>query len=231
MQSNELKDSPVGRLVPIVDGHRAFVPNSLPRSTELSPPLISQLDKASLAVGTLAGVGETLANPHLLIRPFVSREAVLSSRIEGTQATLGELLAAEAGAAVERSPADLREVGNYVVALEHGIGRLRTLPLSLRLVRELHEKLMHACAASPPHPVGSAAAKTGLVHPDPLWPAPPTSRHRPTSSWSISVLGKRFCTTRACRRSSTRRSSIHSSRRFTRSWMATDAWGDSCLRC
>ena len=78
-----------------------------------------------------------------MIRPFVRREAVLSSRIEGTQSTLGELLAAEAGAAVERSPADLREVGNYVVALEHGIARLRTLPLSLRLVRELHQKLMH----------------------------------------------------------------------------------------
>jgi len=81
-------------------------------------------------------------NPHVLIRPFVRREAVFSSRIEGTQSTLGELLAAEAGAAVERSPEDLREVGNYVVALEYGIERLRTLPLSLRLVRELHEKLM-----------------------------------------------------------------------------------------
>ena len=86
--------------------------------------------------------GPRLPNPHLLIRPFVRREAVLSSRIEGTQATLGELLAAEAGAAVERSPADLREVGNYVVALEYGVDRLASLPLSLRLVRELHEKLM-----------------------------------------------------------------------------------------
>jgi cell filamentation protein, protein adenylyltransferase len=72
----------------------------------------------------------------------VRREAVLSSRIEGTRATLGELLAAEAGAAVNRSPADLREVANYVVALEYGIKRLKKLPLSLRLVRELHEKLM-----------------------------------------------------------------------------------------
>lgn len=67
---------------------------------------------------------------------------MLSSRIEGTQATLGELLAAEAGAAVERSPDDLREVGNYVVALEHGLKRLPKLPLSLRLVRELHATLM-----------------------------------------------------------------------------------------
>ncbi|MGH9388650.1 MAG: Fic family protein, partial [Vicinamibacteria bacterium] len=83
-----------------------------------------------------------LSNPHLLIRPFVRREAVLSSKIEGTQATLGELLAAEAGAAVERSPADLREVANYVVALEFGVRRLEKLPLSLRLLREVHARLM-----------------------------------------------------------------------------------------
>ena len=83
-----------------------------------------------------------MPNPHVLIRPFVRKEAILSSRIEGTQATLGELLAAEAGAVVERSPADLREVSNYVAALEYGVERLGTLPLSLRLVRELHEQLM-----------------------------------------------------------------------------------------
>jgi Fic family protein len=76
------------------------------------------------------------------MRPFIRREAVLSSKIEGTQATLGELLAAEAGAAVERSPEDLREVGNYVAALEHGISLLKELPLCVRLVRELHVKLM-----------------------------------------------------------------------------------------
>jgi Fic family protein len=78
----------------------------------------------------------------LLIRPFIRLEAVLSSRIEGTQATLGELLASEAGAVVDRSPADLREVANYVVALERGMERLGGLPLSLRLARELHETLM-----------------------------------------------------------------------------------------
>ena len=83
-----------------------------------------------------------LPNPHLLMRPFVRREAVLSSRIEGTQAPLGELLAAEAGAVVDRSPDDLREVGNYVAALEHGLQRLPGLPLSLRMVKELHSVLM-----------------------------------------------------------------------------------------
>jgi Fic family protein len=78
----------------------------------------------------------------LLIRPFVRKEAVLSSRIEGTQATLGELLADEAGIAVDRAPDDLKEVRNYVVALEKGVSLLKELPLSLRLVRELHRILM-----------------------------------------------------------------------------------------
>jgi Fic family protein len=83
------------------------------------------------------------------MRPFIRREAVLSSRIEGTQATLGEILASEAGALATRSPLDLREVANYVVALEYGAKRLKSLPLSLRLVRELHAKLMNGVA--PPH--------------------------------------------------------------------------------
>jgi Fic family protein len=137
-----VKRQPHGRLIRCSGGYSAFVPEPLPPRIEWSAGLAAALSAADRAVGRLAGEGRRLPNPHLLIRPFVRREAVLSSRIEGTQATLGELLAAEAGAAVERSAADLREVGNYVVALEYGVARLRALPLSLRLVRELHEKLM-----------------------------------------------------------------------------------------
>lgn len=131
-----------GRSIRCAEGYIAFVPDPLPPEISWTPGLVRALSDADRTIGKLAGEGGRLSNPHLLIRPFVRREAVLSSRIEGTQATLGELLAAEAGADVERSPADLREVGNYVVALEYGIKRLKTLPLSLRLVRELHEKLM-----------------------------------------------------------------------------------------
>jgi len=125
-----------------LEGYRAFHPDPLPPDLTWTPPLASALADASLLLGKLAGEGRRLPNPHVLIRPFMRREAVLSSRIEGTQATLGELLAAEAGASVDRSPDDLREVGNYVTALEHGLKRLDSLPLSLRLVRELHERLM-----------------------------------------------------------------------------------------
>ncbi len=131
-----------GRQVRRPEGYTAFVPDPLPPDVVWTPELVRALSDADRLIGRLAGEGRRLPNPHLLIRPFVRREAVLSSRIEGTQATLGELLAAEAGASVDRSPADLREVGNYVVALEHGLKRLRTLPLSLRLTRELHAKLM-----------------------------------------------------------------------------------------
>ena len=131
-----------GRKVRCPGGYLAFVPDPLPPKLVWTPDLVRALSDSDRAIGRLAGEGGRLPNPHLLIRPFIRREAVLSSRIEGTQATLGELLAAEAGAAVSRSPADLREVANYVVALEYGIKRLSNLPLSLRLVRELHAHLM-----------------------------------------------------------------------------------------
>jgi Fic family protein len=120
--------------------YSAFLPAPLPPRLDWTSKFIGALSDADRLIGRLAGEGGRL--PPVLIRPLVRREAVLSSKIEGTQATLGELLAAEAGAAVDRSPEDLREVGNYVVALEHGVSRLKKLPLCVRLTRELHEKLM-----------------------------------------------------------------------------------------
>ena len=123
-------------------GYLSFVPPPLPPEFVWTPRLVRVLSDADRLIGKLAGEGGRLPNPHVLMRPFLRREAVLSSRIEGTQATLGELLAVEAGAAVERSPDDLREVGNYVAALEHGIRRLGEMPICVRLIRELHKELM-----------------------------------------------------------------------------------------
>lgn len=131
-----------GRLVKVRQGVTAFVPDPLPPRLTWTPSLLRALSEADRLVGWLAGEGGRLANPHLLMRPFLTREAVLSSRIEGTQATLGEILAADAGALVERSPDDLKEVANYVAALDHGIDRLKELPLSIPLILELHERLM-----------------------------------------------------------------------------------------
>ena len=132
------RSQPHGRRVRCPGGYSAYVPAPLPPAIAWDERLAAALSDADRAIGRLAGEGRRLPNPHILIRPFVRREAVLSSRIEGTQATLGELLAAEAGTVVDRSPADLHDVGNYVVALEYGVERMRALPLSLRLVRELH---------------------------------------------------------------------------------------------
>lgn len=168
-----------GRYVPGPEGSRAFVPGPLPPPLTWTPELVRALSDADRAVGRLAGEGARLPNPHLLIRPFIRREAVLSSRIEGTQATLGEILAVEAGASVERSPADLREVANYVFALEYGVERLRTLPLSLRLLREIHARLMDGVRggqASPGEfrriqnwigPAGCTAANATYIPPPP----------------------------------------------------------------
>jgi Fic family protein len=122
--------------------YSAFLPAPLPPKLNWTSKLVRSLSEADRLIGKLGGEGRRLPNPHLLIRPFLRAEAVLSSKIEGTQATLGELLAAEAGVVVDRSPDDLREVGNYVVALEHGIKRLTDLPICVRLIKELHEKLM-----------------------------------------------------------------------------------------
>ena len=146
--SYQTTDRRSGRWIKTLEGYRAFYPDPLPPTLNWSSQLASALADASLLIGRLAGEGNRLPTPHILIRPFIRREAVLSSRIEGTLATLGELLAAEAGASVERSPDDLREVANYVTALEYGIERLSTLPLSLRLIRELHERLMDGVRGS-----------------------------------------------------------------------------------
>lgn len=104
--------------------------------------MVNALSNADRLLGYLAGEGGKLPNPHILIRPFIVREAVLSSKIEGTQTTLGDVLAARAGAETVTNIDDLKEVNNYITALEYGTKRLQSFPVSLRLIRELHEKLM-----------------------------------------------------------------------------------------
>ncbi len=126
----------------------AYVPAQLPPSIIPDMELMSAQSKADLALGELAGLGRNMVNPQLLIRPFVRREAVLSSRIEGTQADVTDVYAYEAGQLVLQdikqppSESDVREVINYVRALDHGIERLQTLPVSIRLIQELHSILL-----------------------------------------------------------------------------------------
>jgi len=131
------------RLVRARGGYHAFVPAPLPPKLAYGDDLVLGLSRADAALSELAGLGRHLPNPHLLIAPYVRREAVLSSRIEGTTTSLAELLLDEvAEGATGRDPHDVQEVRNYVTALGYGVTRLKTLPLSLRLVRELHARLM-----------------------------------------------------------------------------------------
>ena len=139
MDADDFRDSPRGRLVPATDGALAFVPHALPSAVPLASGVVNLLVEASDAVARLDGVGETLPNPDLLIAPFLRREAVLSSRIEGTQASVSDVYEAEATGAPR---GDAQEVVNYVRAARRGVERLGELPICVRLARELHAVLL-----------------------------------------------------------------------------------------
>jgi Fic family protein len=144
MNPADFKSETTGRVILHSTGYYAFVPARLPPTLNFDQDLVLMLSRADAALSELSGLGRVLPNPYLLISPMVRREAVQSSKIEGTQASLSDILLDEATPAHQEAANadDLREVHNYVAALEHGIRRLKELPLSLRLVRELHEKLM-----------------------------------------------------------------------------------------
>jgi len=144
MNPKDFRSSSTGKVIRTPQGYAAFIPAPLPPLLVYDDDLVLALSRADAALSELSGLGRHLPNPHLLIAPYVRREAVLSSRIEGTKASLSDLLLDEMenAASVPREEDDVREVRNYVVALEYGIKRLRDLPLALRLVRELHARLM-----------------------------------------------------------------------------------------
>ena len=134
-------DSP-GQLIRASEGYWAFVPDSLPPPLEFDLATINLLVDAQGALSELSGLGRGLPNPHLLIGPFMRREAVLSSRIEGTVTRVDQLMRFEVEPSIETQTPDLREVLNYVRALEYSLDRLPTLPMSLRLIREIHGQLL-----------------------------------------------------------------------------------------
>jgi Fic family protein len=108
----------------------------------LDSTLQTLLSTADYAIGRLDGAVQTLPNPGLFVFMYVRKEAVLSSQIEGTQSSLQNLLAAEARLNDPNTPADVSEVVNYVAAMNHGLAHLTELPVSVRLIREIHEVLM-----------------------------------------------------------------------------------------
>jgi Fic family protein len=133
-----------GRYINQPSGYRAFQPAPLPPKppVQLTGELQRLLSTADRALGRLDGSVLTLPNPDLFVFMYVRKEAVLSSQIEGTQSSLQDLLAAEAQLFDQNIPRDVDEVVNYVHAMNHGLARLPQLPVSIRLIREIHAELM-----------------------------------------------------------------------------------------
>lgn len=133
-----------GQYVAQPAGYRAFIPAPLPPQPppELTGELQGLLSAADRALGRLDGSVLTLPNPDLFVFMYVRKEAVLSSQIEGTQSSLQDLLAAEAQLFDLELPRDVDEVVNYVRAMNYGLTRLAELPVSVRLIREIHAELM-----------------------------------------------------------------------------------------
>lgn len=143
-----LRVNAAGRTVRVGLGeiaYEAFVPSALPPEITIDRELLLVLSEADRALGELAGLGRTLMNPDLLINPFIRKEAVLSSRIEGTEATITELYEFEAESEASgrrRTTGDVQEVINYITAFWYGYERMESLPISKRLLREMHGRLL-----------------------------------------------------------------------------------------
>jgi Fic family protein len=125
---------------------RAFIPAPLPPDppVAMDAELTRLLSDADRSLGRLDGIGSVLPNPDLFVAMYVRQEAVLSSQIEGTQSTLEDVLQFEVDAKGADLPKDIEEVVNYVRAMNYGLKRLDELPLSLRLIREIHSELLKA---------------------------------------------------------------------------------------
>ena len=150
IQKGDTMDSQrAGRTIMQVEGYKAFVPNPLPPS---NPPLQRDdamevlLEEAAHKISDLNGITRILPNPELFVDMFVRKESLLSSQIEGTQASFADAMAEHP------STDDQREVSNYVRALNVGLERLRELPLCLRLIREIHAELLKTGRGSDKQP-------------------------------------------------------------------------------
>ena len=140
-----------GRYVRQPSGYRAFIPAPLPPNppVALAGDLQALLSKADRGLGRLDGSVTTLPNPDFLVFMYIRKEAVLSSQIEGTQSSLQDVLAAETNLFDPGElPSDVDEVINYIVAMNYGLERLAELPVSMRLIREIHARLLQGVRGS-----------------------------------------------------------------------------------
>ena len=139
-----------GHYVKQATGYAAFIPAPLPPdpAIKIDAELSRALSEADRTLGRLDGVATVLPNPDLFVSMYVRQEAVLSSQIEGTQSTLEDVLQFEIDSKGREFPKDIQEVVNYVRAMNYGLERLKSLPLSLRLIREIHGKLLEGVCGS-----------------------------------------------------------------------------------
>src|SRR5438093_3971895 len=229
--AGDSKEGRAGRYVMQPTGYRAFMPSPLPPEPpmDLGGHLRDLLSEADYALGRLDGAVLTLPNPDLFVFMYVRKEAVLSSQIEGTQSSLQNLLAAEARLNDPDAPSDVAEVVNYVRAMNHGLERLAEIPVSVRLIREIHSELMHGARGGRLTP-GELRTTQNWIGPGgcslreaTFVPPPPQEVPQALSDLEHSCTSK----TRH-RRSSKSDSRTPSSRPSTRFWMATDALA-ACL--
>lgn len=170
-----------GRYIQQTTGYKAFIPEGLPPSPdiEFDGELRTLLSAADRDIARLDAIANLLPNPDLFVAMYVRHEAVLSSQIEGTQSTLEDVLAFEAQGTNNDTPKDVEEVINYVRAMNHGLRRLGELPLSLRLLKEIHGELMQKVRGGEKTPgefrtsqnwigsAGSSLANASFVPPPP----------------------------------------------------------------
>ncbi|MDD5639187.1 MAG: Fic family protein [Candidatus Pacebacteria bacterium] len=125
-----------------VGQYKAFIPNKIPFKINFDEDLQDLLSKADLALGRLDGIADTLPDVDFFILMYIRKEATLSSQVEGTQATFADVLNAEAKIENLEIHRDVDEILNYIEAMNYGLERLKTLPISLRLIKEIHKILL-----------------------------------------------------------------------------------------
>jgi Fic family protein len=189
MDLDSYRPNPFGsaRRMPGRHGYVAFHPAPIPRALDLPTSSVNLLADAEGSLGQLAAVGRLVPNPDLLIRPYLLREAVSSTRIEGTRTTIGEVLDADAGGG--KPGADVEEVVNYVAAMRWGIAQLGELPISARLLREMHRRLMDGVRGRELSPGEFRTTQNWIGPPGstiesaPFVPPPPTELASLLSDW------------------------------------------------
>ena len=188
MRPEDFSDDYPGQLVQVRDSLAgefwAFVPDPLPPPLDFDIDTVNRLSSAERALGELNGIGQMLPNPYLLMGPFLRREAVSSSRIEGTVTDFGQLLLFEASPTNQFATPDAQEVVNYVRALEYGLEQLKTSPVSLRLLCQVHEYLFSGVRGQETHPgqfrtVQNRIGRRGQSFADSRYVPPPVSGMHP----------------------------------------------------